>query len=379
MGRHRKPSTFPAGPLVLAGGTGAAVVAVVVGLLVWPEAPAPVESEAVATSERTPAPALLPTTPQAPPSVTVAFAGDVHFTGRTEPLLDDPATAFGSIAQTLSAADIAMVNLETAITDRGVEEPKEFHFRTSPVALDALHAAGIDLTTMANNHAVDYGPLGLQDTLDAVMQSPIPVIGVGRDAGSAYAPHRVDVRGVTISFFAASQVPDHTYRAWTATDASPGIATTADQDRLIAGVGQASAAGDVVVVYLHWGIEDEACPTPEMEDLATELAAAGADAIVGTHAHRLLGAGYLDEPGSTAFVAYGLGNFLWWRSRAASDSTGVLTLTVQNGTVIASALTPAVIDDTGRPQPVIGPQVPDDLASFEELRDCAGLLPTPAV
>ncbi|MEJ7705409.1 MAG: CapA family protein [Geodermatophilaceae bacterium] len=70
------------------------------------------------------------------PGVTVAFAGDVHFTGRTEPLLADPSTAFGPIADALSAADITMVNLETAITERGVEEPKEFHFP------GALHCVG---------------------------------------------------------------------------------------------------------------------------------------------------------------------------------------------------------------------------------------------
>ncbi len=354
------------------------MIAVVVALLVWPRDPVPVEAEAITTSEPLRLPTVSPSPPQ-PSSVTLAFAGDVHFTGRTESLLDDPASAFGSIAQTLAAADLAMVNLETAITDRGIEEPKEFHFRTSPVALHALAAAGVDVATMANNHAVDYGPLGLDDTLVAIRESPIPVIGVGPDAGSAYAPYRIDIRGVAISFFAASQVPDHTYRAWTATDDSPGVATTADRDRLIAGVSQASAAGDVVVVYLHWGIENDACPTPEMEDLARDLAAAGADAIVGTHAHVLLGAGYLDEPGSTAFVSYGLGNFLWWRSRPSSDITGVLTLTVQNGSVTASVFTPAVIDETGRAVPVAAPEVAEHRADFEDLRDCTDLLATPTV
>ncbi|MDQ4037847.1 MAG: CapA family protein, partial [Actinomycetota bacterium] len=120
------------------------------------------------------------------------------------------------------------------------------------------------------------------------------------------------------------------------------------------------------------------CPSPEMGNLASDLAAAGADAIVGTHAHLLLGAGYLDEPGSRAFVAYGLGNFVWWRPGAASDDTGVLTLTVQSGAVTGWLFTPAVIDDAGRPRLVDGLGVAERLADFEELRECTELLPTPA-
>src|SRR5262245_14552869 len=59
------------------------------------------------------------TTPAPSPVITLAFGGDVHFTGRTLRLLDDPVTAFGPIAQTLQAADFAMVNLETPVTERG--------------------------------------------------------------------------------------------------------------------------------------------------------------------------------------------------------------------------------------------------------------------
>lgn len=147
----------------------------------------------------TPTPPPTPT-PTPPTGVTLAFAGDVHFTGRTETLLLDPASAFGPIADSLSAADVAMVNLETAITDRGAEEPKEFHFRTPPTALDALAAAGVDVASLANNHAVDYGPVGLADTLAAIDQGELPIVGVGADAAAAYAPYRTEVRGTGISF-----------------------------------------------------------------------------------------------------------------------------------------------------------------------------------
>ena len=57
-----------------------------------------------------------------------------------------------------------MVNFESAITERGTEEPKQYRFRVAPDALDLLAGAGVDLATMANNHAADYGQVGLRDT-----------------------------------------------------------------------------------------------------------------------------------------------------------------------------------------------------------------------
>ncbi|GAB3858471.1 hypothetical protein GCM10027610_096400 [Dactylosporangium cerinum] len=134
------------------------------------------------------------------------FAGDVHFMDRTAKLLKDPATAFGPIASQLSAADLTIVNLETAITSRGAEEPKTYHFRTTPVAIDALKAAGIDAVSIANNHTLDYGRVGLLDTLDALHAASFPAFGAGADVESAYRPWLTTVRGVKIAVLGFSQV-----------------------------------------------------------------------------------------------------------------------------------------------------------------------------
>ena len=113
----------------------------------------------------------------------MSFAGDVHFSGRIATrLADNPATVFAQAAPGLAKADLTMVNLETSITRRGTPQTKEFHFRTKPVALTALRDAGIDVATEANNHAADYGTVGLHDTLRAIRRSGFPVIGIGRDA-----------------------------------------------------------------------------------------------------------------------------------------------------------------------------------------------------
>jgi len=259
---------------------------------------------------------------------TFAFAGDVHFMERTASLLTHPATAFGAATAGLRGADLAMVNLETAITTRGEPAPKDFHFRTPASALTALHDVGVDVATMANNHAADYGSVGLSDTLAAIRTSHFPVVGIGANADAAFAPWTTTVNGVKVAVIAASQVRDETLANYSAGASSPGIAS-ADSDRLVQSVRTAKAAGYTVIVYLHWGTEYTGCPDGNQRGLADTLAGAGATAVIGAHVHQLQGAGWRSDG---AYVAYGLGNYLWWRSFGnAQDDNGVLTLRFRKG------------------------------------------------
>ena len=308
-------------------------------------------------------------TPEPPRDLTLAFAGDVHFAGRTAKLLSNPRTALGPIAAEFAKADLAMVNLETAITEGGSPQPKQYHFRAPATALAALKAAGIDVTTMANNHALDYGQAGLADTLRAIAASGQPVIGVGADKKAAYAPWITTVRGTRIAFLGLSQIRELAPQ-WTARDNRPGIASGLDVPASVAAVKAARAKADVVVVYLHWGKEGSPCPTPAMKSLAKSLADAGADAIVSTHAHLMLGDGYLGR----TYVQYGLGNFLWWWDNAYSNDTGVLTLTLHGRQVTRAELTPAKISvKTGQPIPATGAEANRIRAKYASLRGCTGL------
>lgn len=326
---------------------------------------------AVAATTGAPASAA-PTTRTAPVDVTMAFAGDVHFAGRVASRATAGADVLGPIGRTLAAADLAMVNLESAITERGAPEPKEFHFRAPPVVLDSLRAAGVDVITMANNHAVDYGPVGLADSLAAIRSHRMPVVGIGSDAAAAYAPWYADVHGVRVAVLAASQIHDRTLAAWTAGPSSPGIAS-ATSARLLSAVRQARANAQIVVVYLHWGTEGQDCPNAEQRALARQLSAAGADAVVGTHAHLLLGTGWL---GST-YVDYGLGNFLWWRDNAVSNDTGVLILTFHGRQVTSSQFTPAEINSAGVPEPARGEPAQRILSTLTRVSQCAKLADHP--
>ncbi|MFF7456923.1 CapA family protein [Kitasatospora sp. NPDC008115] len=311
-------------------------------------------------------------------SITVAFAGDVHFEGRTEARLAvrPPETALGPIAKTLSAADLAVLNLETAITERGAAEPKTYTFRTSPKALTALKDSGVDVVSLANNHAVDFGADGLADTLAAKASSPVPVVGFGRNSEEAYAPYVTTVRGVKVAVVAASQVEDLTNQKWRAGANKPGIASALDAAALVKAVGEAKRQAPVVLVYLHWGDEGKACPTGAQTAIAKKLAAAGATAVVGTHAHTMVGSGML---GGT-YIGYGFGNFLWYGTSnyANSNETGVTTLTIgPDGKVLGEEFVPATIDDKGVPVPQTGATATAALKRRDGLRGCTGLAPAP--
>ncbi len=329
---------------------------------------------------------------RAPPTITLAFGGDVNFDGPLAALVERP-DGLADLRQVLGGADLAIVNLETAITDRGSPEAKIYHFRTTPQALVTVQRAGVDAVSMANNHAVDYGPDGLTDTLAAKASSPIPVIGIGRTADEAFAPAVFPVRGVDVAVLASTQVNDLTVNKYPATASRPGVAGNLDNTRLLAAVRAAAATHDVVVVYLHWGTDYTSCPDSAQTSTAAALEKAGADVIVGGHAHRVQGAGWLGR----SYVAYGLGNFVWHNTRGDLDArSGVLTVAVDiaraqkaagagaaarptaPSVVTATTWTPLVISDDGVPRTPAPPVAATLHDAWDQARTCARLAASPA-
>jgi poly-gamma-glutamate capsule biosynthesis protein CapA/YwtB (metallophosphatase superfamily) len=300
-------------------------------------------------------------------AITLAFAGDVHFTGRTAALLTDPATAFGPISAVLRSADLTMLNVETAVTSRGAPQPKTYHFRTTPAAFTALRDAGVDVVTMANNHVLDYGQVGLADTLAAAKAARFPVVGIGANAAAAWAPYVTTIGGTRLAIVAVSQVAELA-SSWVATARRPGEANAINLRATLAAVRAARKLATVVIVFMHWGTEGQACPDANQLSLAPKLAAAGATIIVGAHAHMLQGSGWLGH----TFVAYGMANFLWWET-SYSTATGVLELTIHRHGPLTARFVPAVVSATGQPVVLAGAAAKRAAAHYASLRACTGL------
>lgn len=313
--------------------------------------------------------------PPAKEPIILAFGGDTHFEGQLRSRLGDPETALGPVAKQLRAADLAMVNLETAITTGGgTPAPKAFTFRAPPTALKALKAAGVDVASMANNHGMDYMEGGLRESLAAIKRSGFPIVGIGKNADAAFRPYRVTVKGNKLAIVGATQVlDDNLIQAWTATDTQGGLASAKNVQRMVQAVKEARQGSDVVIVHLHWGAELEPCPLPRQKELAKQLAAAGADIIVGGHAHIPLGGGYLNG----SYVHYGMGNFVFYSANGRTAESGVLFLKVQNGKVTKDKWAPARISG-GIPIPLKGAEAKSAVKRWNGLRECTGLQARPS-
>ena len=155
--------------------------------------------------------------------------------------------------------DLRLINLETAITARGQPWPrKRIHYRMHPRNIDVLTHAGIDFCALANNHVLDWGYPGLEETIDTLTQAGIRHAGAGRDRIEAGAPAILEVPGkgrvVVVSLATPSSgVPT----AWAAGRRKPGINLIGLTDRWFGYVCRRIAdikrAGDILVASIHWG------------------------------------------------------------------------------------------------------------------------------
>jgi len=276
--------------------------------------------------------------------ITVAVTGDIHGEGVVATGLASGDSPLRFVAPVLAAADIAVVNLETAVGSLGSPEEKQYVFRASPALLTALADAGVDVVTLANNHALDYGRDGLAETIRLAREAGLTVVGAGEDADAAYAAAVVEREGHRVAVVGLSRVLS---AGWAAGPGRSGLASAYDEDAAVAAVRRAAEQADHVVVVVHWGVERAACPDAAQRRLAGLLTAAGADVVAGHHPHVLQG---IEERGD-AVVAYSLGNFVWYHDSGESALTGVLTARLPAAGE-PYAFTPARIGPDGAPRPL---------------------------
>ncbi|MGI5224119.1 CapA family protein [Actinoallomurus iriomotensis] len=305
--------------------------------------------------------------------ITIAFAGDTHFYAQLSSRLATPSTALGPTIPWLKRADFTMVNLETAITTRGTKAPKQYNFRAPASAFTALKAAGVDVVSMANNHGMDFGEVGLADSLAAIKRSGYPVVGIGKNAAEAYKPYYATVKGTRLAVIGATQVlDDNLISAWSATNTHGGLASAKNAPRLIQEVRKARKQADAVIVYLHWGQELEPCPLPRQKHLANQLVHAGADVIVGGHAHIPLGGGFFHG----RYIDYGMGNFFFYAASGKTADTGILEVTLSGRKVLKAQWRPGTISG-GVPRLLTGAARVQALTKWNALRRCTGLTARP--
>ncbi len=305
--------------------------------------PVPAESTqpaAPVSTVTTTAPAPGPQAQQ-PDPVVLVFGGDTSF---THGMADrDP---FDGIQMVLSSADTAWVNLETAVAPDGVgaAPDKEYVFRSPPASVDLLASAGIDGVALANNHALDAGIAGLEETLRLLEEAGIESAGGGLDLGAATAPSMIEAGGLKVAMLSFSRVLPDT--SWIATASRPGLASAYHPavEEIPNLISEAAGAADIVVVMVHWGVELSVCPEPYQRDLARRWADAGADVIVGSHPHVLQGVERIGD----AWVLYSTGNLVFPSASSPETTRSALfSIEVSAGSIDLQAVPLQLVD--GRP------------------------------
>ena len=247
--------------------------------------------------------------PEEPGSVLLAFAGDVMF---SDPFLASydksgiSAIADSEMLERMQNADLFVINEEFPFSLRGeAMEDKQFTFRADPKYVEIFQKMGVDIATVANNHALDFGRDAFLDTLDTLKSAGITCIGGGYHLSEASAPAVQTIKGQTFAIFGATRVsPSAT---WYASDSQAGLFQTYDATLLNQKIAEAHTEYDHVIVFVHWGIEKNETPEDYQRSLAKGYIDAGADLVVGCHPHVLQGFEYYNG----VPIVYSMGNYLF--------------------------------------------------------------------
>ena len=158
------------------------------------------------------------------------------------------------IEQEMVGADMTMINNEFPFSNGGSQHPdKQFTFRVDPKYVSMLQDMGVDVASLANNHALDFGIEALLDSFTAFDQAGIPYVGAGETKERAEEAIFIEAGGRTIGILSASRVIP--VAEWNIESRQPGLFCTYDSTRLVQRIKEVEQQCDYVVVFVHWGIE----------------------------------------------------------------------------------------------------------------------------
>ena len=231
-------------------------------------------------------------------------------------ILDD------NVVNIMKSSDIMVANNEFTISNRGTKLNKLYNFRARPERLKIYDEMGVDIVSIANNHAYDYGEDAFLDTIKYLDEYDISHVGGGSNIEEASSAFYYIANGYKISFLSSSRAEKNIVTPG-ATETSSGIFRCYDNKLLLKRIKEEKGKSDFVILLIHWGKED----SNELEDVqlttGKEYIDMGADLVIGSHAHVLQGM----EIYNNKLIAYNLGDFIFNKE---TKDTGILSVTINN-------------------------------------------------
>jgi len=263
--------------------------------------------------------------PQSMPSKINIFAvGDIMLDRGVEyKILKEGAGEFNfpflKIADDLKKADLLIGNLESPISEKGEKIGSIYSFRANPKAVEGLKYAGFDVLSLANNHALDYGRVALEDTMNILKNNDIQYIGAGFNDKEVFSLKIKEIKGIKIGFLAYTEFGSKFWKPGTNT---LGVAffNIEDFEKIKREVSEAKKKVDILIISLHSGTEYVRNPTSFQEEFSRICIDAGADLILGHHPHVTQPL----EEYKEGWIAYSLGNFIFDQSFSTQTMQGTL-------------------------------------------------------
>ena len=248
-----------------------------------------------------------------------------------------PGFPFAPTAHLFQSCDVAFANLESPISTLGKPmERKEILFRATPKSVLGLLSADIDVVSLANNHAMDYGEDALSETMDILAKNRIVYAGAGMNEKAAHRAANLRVKNTKISFLAYSA---NFYLTVEATENKAGVAVIR-KEQLKADIKKAKEWADIIVISFHWGWEYSNHPTNRDKEIAHLAIDAGADLVIGHHPHVVQGV----ETYNGGLICYSLGNFIFDQDNEVTHRGLILRCTFDKDRIKEAELLPVQID-----------------------------------
>ena len=248
----------------------------------------------------------------------------------------------GAMRELIHGADLAIANFENPAPDRVRWHTSGTVFSADPGIIDGLVNAGIDYVSLANNHIGDAGDAGILQTIENLKERGLAFSGAGKDAAAARKPAMLEAGGMTIAILGYDAIASYYSAGEDEAGSSRLTLSRARND-----IKRARRAGaDIVIVFPHWGTEYRATPFARQQALARDIIDAGADMIIGNHAHWAAAMEVYDgKP-----IWYALGNFVFDQTWSEPTMEGItLELTFHGKALVQARMRPHIILDKAQP------------------------------
>lgn len=299
--------------------------------------------------------------------ITIAFGGDTHGVGHISDYLVKGGDPLSGVATVFQKADIGVLNLESAVTSATEHQEKEYFFNSNPYLLDWMKTDGIDIVNIGNNHAGDYFRVGLTDTIKAIEDRGMTVIGAGKNDREAWTAKVIKVRDTKVAFLGIAKINGGLETV--ATSDQPGTTDGWDQGVIELAIKAAARQAKIVIVYVHWGVEGSSCPEISDVTYAQKWLEWGATAIIGSHPHRQQP--FVLKDGK--LIDYSLGNLSFYTHSGGGLESGVGLLSVSpTGEVKSYDFAPALINSKNG-SPVLLSGAAENQAVAKKQRQCKNL------